>query len=321
MKYITTYTGKHFYPTDPNIDDIDIEDIAHAMSLLCRANGHFKEFFSVAQHSINCAKEAKARGRSKSVQLACLLHDASEAFISDVTRPVKAQLPQYLEIEEKLQGHIYNKYMIEELSDEDWKQVEEIDDAMLYYEFLYFMGERVFLHEPVLKSNPNFNFTSFAHTKKEYLNIYKSLTGENNCLCVGIDASKGGWIAVAISNDDFNVKKFSTIKEVCSYFEDADIVIIDIPIGLPEREEQEEQRPDAQLRKLLKGKASSVFNTPCRQAIYETSYEKARNVNEQIMGKSLGAPSYGFSKAIKEVDEFLYSNPKWINKLLESHLI
>ena len=44
MSYITTVTGKHFYPLNPNPKDIDIEDIAHALSLICRANGHFKHF-------------------------------------------------------------------------------------------------------------------------------------------------------------------------------------------------------------------------------------------------------------------------------------
>ena len=69
-----------FDPLHPNTDLIDIEDIAHALSMLCRANGHFKSFYSVGQHCINCAKEAKARGYSSFVQLACLLHDASEAY-------------------------------------------------------------------------------------------------------------------------------------------------------------------------------------------------------------------------------------------------
>ena len=64
MSYITTVTGKHFYPLNPNQQDIDIEDIAHALSLICRANGHFRHFYSVAQHSIACAEEAIARGHS-----------------------------------------------------------------------------------------------------------------------------------------------------------------------------------------------------------------------------------------------------------------
>ena len=103
MSEIMTYTKKMFDPLHPNAELIDTEDIAHALSMLCRANGHFKSFYSVAQHSINCMKEAKARGYSERIQLACLLHDASEAYLSDVTRPVKAELPRYKEIEARSQ--------------------------------------------------------------------------------------------------------------------------------------------------------------------------------------------------------------------------
>ena len=85
MSYITTVSGIHFYPLNPNPDDIDISDIAHALSLICRANGHFKYFYSVAQHCIACAEEAIERGYSLEVTLGCLLHDASEAYLCDVT--------------------------------------------------------------------------------------------------------------------------------------------------------------------------------------------------------------------------------------------
>ena len=62
MSYITTYTGKHFDPIQPEPGLFDLTDISHALSLLCRGNGHMKHFYSVAQHSIACAEEAKARG-------------------------------------------------------------------------------------------------------------------------------------------------------------------------------------------------------------------------------------------------------------------
>ena len=92
MGYITTFTGEDFDPTEPDINKIKIEDIAHALSLICRANGHFIRFYSVGQHCINCANEAKARGLPELIQFACLFHDASEAYISDITSPVKKHL-------------------------------------------------------------------------------------------------------------------------------------------------------------------------------------------------------------------------------------
>jgi len=76
---------------------ICIEDIAHALSLICRGNGQVKTFFSVGQHCINCAREALARGYSRRVAFACLLHDASECYLSDVPRPFKKTLSGYKE--------------------------------------------------------------------------------------------------------------------------------------------------------------------------------------------------------------------------------
>ena len=139
MSEIMTYTKIMFDPLHPDVDLIDIDDIAHALSMLCRANGHFKTFYSVAQHCINCAKEAKARGYSERIQLACLLHDASEAYLSDVTRPVKAELPRYKEIEAPLQEAIWNKWLSNILTEEERKQVFDIDDAILAHEFLALM--------------------------------------------------------------------------------------------------------------------------------------------------------------------------------------
>lgn len=70
--YITTYSGTHFFPTEPDMKDFHIRDVAHALSFICRGNGHVKQFFSVGQHCINCSLEAEARGYSERVVLACL---------------------------------------------------------------------------------------------------------------------------------------------------------------------------------------------------------------------------------------------------------
>lgn len=95
-EYITTYTGKYFNPTQPNPDLISIQDIAHApFSDLQRKWSCTDTFWSVGQHCICCAKEAAARGLSDRMVLACLLHDASECYMSDVPTPFKKELPEY----------------------------------------------------------------------------------------------------------------------------------------------------------------------------------------------------------------------------------
>lgn len=134
MKFYT-YTGKMIEITDPEKSAICSEDIAHALSLICRASGHFKHFYSVAQHSINCMREAQARGYSRRVCFAALLHDASEAYLCDVPSPLKADLPQYKKIESKFQDEVWKKYGLYPLTEEEEKQVKSIDEAVLWYEF------------------------------------------------------------------------------------------------------------------------------------------------------------------------------------------
>ena len=114
--HIRTYTGKEFYPMEPDPDAICIEDIAHALPMICRGNGHVHSFWSVGEHCICCAKEAEARGFSNRVILACLLHDASECYMSDVPRPFKKELGFYQEQEEKLLRIIYRKDFVEKMA-------------------------------------------------------------------------------------------------------------------------------------------------------------------------------------------------------------
>ena len=108
------------------------------------------------------------------MQLACLLHDASEAYLSDVTRPVKQELPKYLEIEEPLQEAIWRKYLGAELTEEEKVRVFEIDDAMLYYEFKALMDTRLAEEEPELKSEPEFGFRRFEEVEEGYLRVFHS---------------------------------------------------------------------------------------------------------------------------------------------------
>ena len=143
MSTITTVTGRHFNPTAPNEQDIDIVDIAHALSLLCRGNGHTRRFYSVAQHSLACADEASARGATWVVTLGCLLHDASEAYLSDVTRPVKQELPQYRAAEERLQSAVWKRFIGRELTAEERRQIFDIDDCMLSMEFHQLLPEEL----------------------------------------------------------------------------------------------------------------------------------------------------------------------------------
>lgn len=178
--YITTYSKIHFAPLEPKEKDISIEDIAHALSLMCRANGHFKEFYSVGQHCIYCCEEAIKRGYSNTVALACLLHDASEAYLADITRPVKRNLQNYLEIEEVLQNAIYEKYIGRELTKEEQELISLVDDAMLYNEFIHYMKEELPIKDTNLVSKPAFEFIEFSKVENKYRELFNTLV--NKCI-------------------------------------------------------------------------------------------------------------------------------------------
>ncbi len=176
--FITTIGGKSISPLSPAAEDIDINDIAHALSLICRANGHLREFFSVARHCINCAKEAESRGYSVRVQLFCLLHDAAEAYIGDMTRPLKRRLEYYCKCEEKLHADILTALGIGQPDSDELKKVRRVDDCMLYHEFRIFNGECLFDEAPYIHIEIEHSERKFAETKAEYLEIYQKLCAE-----------------------------------------------------------------------------------------------------------------------------------------------
>lgn len=179
--YIRTSSGVKFYPLNPDPQGILIEDIAHALSLLCRGNGHVKVFFSVGQHCIHCAKEAEQRGYSTRLILACLLHDASEAYLSDITRPVKQHLQDYCRYEEHLLEVIYKKFLGSPLSQEEQKLVKIIDDDMLYYDLRDLLNEPVGelvngqdpRSAPVMYSSFSYKERPFKEVEEEYLSLFR----------------------------------------------------------------------------------------------------------------------------------------------------
>ena len=175
MAYITTYTGLHFDPAAPDAALIDVRDIAHALSLLCRGNGHVRFFWSVAQHCLACAAEAEARGRGARVALACLLHDAGEAYLNDVTRPVKSALPSFEQIETRLLETIWGAFLAPPPAPEERAAVFAIDDDMLAYDFHILMPEEISDRWTNLRRQDFHRQDRPAAVEQEYLACFRRL--------------------------------------------------------------------------------------------------------------------------------------------------
>lgn len=109
--WIETVSGLRFEFTDPKPEQIYINDIAHALGNNCRFVGQCRKFYSVAEHSWHVARMLE--GTPLRVQLAGLLHDASEAYITDVASPVKQFMPEYRQMEDVIMAAISKKYGLE----------------------------------------------------------------------------------------------------------------------------------------------------------------------------------------------------------------
>jgi len=126
---IETYLGKRFYLLRPSPEMIHIEDIAHALSQCCRFTGHTKNFYSVAEHSIHVSNLVPPEDA-----LAGLLHDASEAYASDMSRPLKDATDigvLYKQVENRIQRVVAEKFNLK------WPwppSIKTADNAMLLRE-------------------------------------------------------------------------------------------------------------------------------------------------------------------------------------------
>jgi hypothetical protein len=129
VHFITTFRGKKFHYLDPDPEDIDIRDIAHALSMTCRFGGHVREFYSVAEHSMRVAILVPPR-----LMIPALLHDAHEAYLHDVPRPIKYDMPGYKEMADRIQRAIDIKFNIDKLSVEDEAIIKNADNVMLMTE-------------------------------------------------------------------------------------------------------------------------------------------------------------------------------------------
>jgi uncharacterized protein len=103
--WMQTYTGRQFYPLAALTEDIDPIDIAHALSLICRYGGHVDRFYSVAEHCVLMSHAVAPEHAAWA-----LLHDATEAYVGDMVRPLKHHMPEYRDVEDRLMAVIAERF-------------------------------------------------------------------------------------------------------------------------------------------------------------------------------------------------------------------
>jgi len=164
---IHTFSGHEFWPMDPRASEVHIEDIAHALSMQCRYAGHGLQFYSVAEHSVMVASWLRDVGAPRAAILQGLLHDATEAYLVDVPRPVKAFLPGYKEAEAKVWVAVCRRYNLDLLIS-PW--VHEADNRIIADE----MAQNMVRPDPSY-DNPlgiDLKFWSPAEAKAAFMMIF-----------------------------------------------------------------------------------------------------------------------------------------------------
>ena len=171
MTFMQTYTGRRFYPLDPNPSDVCIEDIAHALAMICRFNGHVREFYSVAEHSVHVSRIVPPE-----YALAGLLHDASEAYIADVSRPVKhtAAMMEYRCIEHTLMHKVFDAFRLADTWDSP--DVEQADAQMLALEAWSLLPYDPWMDELPAPADVTLGLWGPSEAKRRFLERYAELT-------------------------------------------------------------------------------------------------------------------------------------------------
>lgn len=166
--FMQTFSGRKFWPLDPRSDEVHIEDIAHALSMQCRYGGHCTRFYSVAEHSVLMARTFV----NLDLALWALLHDAAEAYVADVPRPLKRFLPGYKEAESKVMAAICDRFG---LPHEMPERVKYADECILADEIRQAMAKMAWHEEHATPLGVTLQFWDPERACEEFLAAFYAL--------------------------------------------------------------------------------------------------------------------------------------------------
>lgn len=131
---MTTASGGRFWPLDPRAEDVSLADIACSLAKTPRYRGHTRAFYSVAEHSVLLARHVEGVGARRDLVAWALMHDAAEAYCCDVPSPIKAVLPGFAAIEERIESAVAQAFGLR-LAGEVPRWVRDADVAIRGDEF------------------------------------------------------------------------------------------------------------------------------------------------------------------------------------------
>ena len=154
-RHVTLDERTIFFPMMSPVE-FDLKAVPHCLSKICRYNGFINRFYSVAQHSVMTCELAEAvHGKGSMTARCALLHDAAEAYLGDVSRPLKICLPDYRRIEHHVES-VIRPMMGLPNDPEIWREVGRFDEMALYIE----ANELLFHKYPWVKEPDNLRFCS-----------------------------------------------------------------------------------------------------------------------------------------------------------------
>ncbi len=132
----------------------------------------------------------------------------------------------------------------------------------------------------------------------------------------GVDGCRYGWIVAFYTNNQYHIKIFTSISQMMQNIPPMERILIDMPMGLSTPGFP--RTIDTTLRKHLPQRGSTVFNVPCKAAVYEEDFAKAKQLNIEVEGKSLSLQTLNIKHKIKELDEYLTKTSSQ-TEIIESH--
>lgn len=172
--FMTTFTGLRVDPTNLRVRDVNIYDIAHALSQLCRFTGHTREFYSVAQHSVLVAFSCRA-----GLIMEGLLHDAAEAYVNDLSRPLKhhPQMAAYVAAELRVDSTVRARFGLPSVMS---PEVKAVDNKLVVDEALSFMSDTSWTagHPRLYKNGSRITAWTPKFAEEFFLHMFFAYAGE-----------------------------------------------------------------------------------------------------------------------------------------------